>query len=256
MKIFKSILLIFLLSLVGYMSVVEPLWIETTFHRIDAPVEKRVRILQLTDLHMKDLGFVEKKVLRLVKDLHPDLIVLTGDITSSEMDEKDSLHFLSKLTAPQGVFFVSGYKEYWSPHNQLGELLKKAGVTNLNNLNYKIQDNLFLVGLDDALKGKLDEYQAFQGIPAHAIKIAIFHTPTHFDLLYKKINIALSGHTHGGQIRLPTLAPIWLPAGSGTYDQGWFKKETSSMYVSRGIGMTGLPFRLLSRPEIAVFDIE
>ena len=75
------------------------------------------------------------------------------------------------------------------------------------------------------------------------------------DRIAGKCDLALAGHTHGGQVRLPWLPPLWLPRGSGRFVEGWYEREGSQMYVCRGIGMSILPIRFFCRPELAVITV-
>ncbi len=71
-----------------------------------------------------------------------------------------------------------------------------------------------------------------------------------------KYDLAFAGHTHGGQVRLPLVGPLWLPPGSGRFVEGWYEEAGTKMYVSRGVGTSVLPVRLLCAPEIAIFDLD
>lgn len=92
-------------------------------------------------------------------------------------------------------------------------------------------------------------------MPADAFRLAVFHSPATFDDIAGKIPVALAGHTHGGQVRIPLLPPIWLPYGSGDYVDGWYEKNGSRMYVTRGVGVSILPVRFLCRPEVAFITL-
>lgn len=85
--------------------------------------------------------------------------------------------------------------------------------------------------------------------------IGLFHSPASFDSVAGSWPLALAGHTHGGQIRLPFVKPLWLPEGSGSYVAGWYEGKGSKLYVSRGVGTAMLPLRFLCRPELALITI-
>jgi predicted MPP superfamily phosphohydrolase len=76
-----------------------------------------------------------------------------------------------------------------------------------------------------------------------------------FEKIAHETHLAFAGHTHGGQFRIPLIGSIWLPPGSGKYDQGWWSMNKAKMYVSRGIGTSVLPIRFNCSPELAFIDI-
>jgi predicted MPP superfamily phosphohydrolase len=92
-------------------------------------------------------------------------------------------------------------------------------------------------------------------VPADVYRIALFHSPVFFEEAAGSCELALSGHTHGGQVRLPPLGPLWLPPMCGRYVEGWYDLNGSRMYVSRGIGTSILPIRFMCRPELAIITL-
>ena len=112
-----------------------------------------------------------------------------------------------------------------------------------------------MVGLDDAATGSPDLEIALRGVPPDAFVIALFHSPVYFDQLAARCPLALAGHTHGGQVRIPLVPAFWLPRGSGRYLAGWYRRDAAEMYVSRGIGTSVLPMRFLCRPELAFITV-
>jgi predicted MPP superfamily phosphohydrolase len=163
---------------------------------------------------------------------------------------------LRRLRAPLGVFLVRGNWEHWNPDPGELKVYESAGVTFLNNDARRLDGNAWVVGIDDSLAGTPDPRRALAELPAGAFKIALFHSPAYFDSVEQRIDLGLAGHTHGGQLRIPFLPPLWLQEGSGTYVEGWYERGQGRMYVSRGIGNSILEMRLACRPEIAVFQLE
>lgn len=231
---------------------IERNWIEVTYHEINAPFQ--LTAIHLSDLHINDFGEREEKLLATIKEIKPDMIFVTGDSISKHTSPDAFDKVFSSLIAPKGVFYVSGNWEHRDYPNLEGRL-KNLGIINLTNSNFK-SENFWLVGIDDLIEGHPDEDKAFQDVPDEAFTIALFHSPEHFDQLFSEINFAFSGHTHGGQVRLPFLRPLSLPDGSGDYVSGWYQKQNSYMYVSRGVGTTVLPIRFLCRPEVAVIQFK
>jgi predicted MPP superfamily phosphohydrolase len=159
------------------------------------------------------------------------------------------------LHAPLGVFAVLGNWEHWQPPAAAREELARSGVTLLTNEGRLIAPGIWLAGVDDALAGNPDPDRALRDAPPGAFRIAIFHSPVAFDDMASRIDLALAGHTHGGQVRAPFLPPLWLPPGSGRFVAGWYESGKARMYVSRGVGTSIVDVRFACRPEVAIIRI-
>jgi len=236
-------------------ALLEPNWIQVTHHTIRAHVSQSLKIAHLTDLHTSRLGFREKSLLRSLQREKPDVIVITGDALSPWGSYDEERPLLRSLHAPLGVWLVRGNWENWRRMDKEREFYRQSGVQFLLNRNSQIAPGVFLIGLDDANYGNADLQNATNGIPFGAYRIALFHSPLFFSKSAGQYDLALAGHTHGGQVRIPLLPPLWLPEGIGPYVEGWFQKNGSQMYVSRGLGMTILPVRFDCRPELAIITV-
>jgi predicted MPP superfamily phosphohydrolase len=244
---------------------VEPDWIEVTRHRVKAPLRAPLTIAHLSDLHVASFGRREESLLRSLAAARPDLIVITGDSVSGtgapeELRRDDAPYapvrdLLMRLRAPLGVFAVRGNWENWRPLTRERAFYEAAGVKLLVNEAARVRDDVWLLGLDEASNGAPDVAEAREGVPAHAYRIVLFHAPVAFDGVAGREELALAGHTHGGQVRVPLLPPLWLPPGSDGYVAGWYEKRGSRLYVSRGIGTSIAPARLFCRPELAVHTL-
>jgi uncharacterized protein len=234
---------------------IEPYWIETTHHKIPAPITSTLKIAHLTDIHTYGLGRREKKMLSLLADERPDIIVITGDTVSTSRSYEPAHEVLAQLKAPLGVWLVRGNHEVWYPIKIEREFYESAGVNILVNESRRVREDVWLVGLDDYFAGAPDLEAALKDVPAESFKIGLFHSPAFFDQAAGRLDIVFSGHTHGGQVRLPLVRPFWLPPKSGDYLEGWFERSGSRMYVSRGIGTSILDMRFLCRPELAIITI-
>ena len=240
----------------GYAFFIEPSWIEVTHHRVQlAGLRQDIKVAHLTDLHIRRWGRREQALLRLLEEQQPDLIVITGDTTSPGATDADRYQLLSKLQAPMGVYAVRGNWELWAPMEDEESLYHKAGIRALMNESQQVRDTLWLVGLDDALAGAPDVAKAFGALPSGAPCLALMHSPALFDEATGPCPLVLAGHTHGGQVRLPGLGALWLPPGSGTYEAGWYERNGTRMYVSRGLGNSLLDVRFLCRPELAIITL-
>ncbi|MDY7232022.1 metallophosphoesterase [Hyalangium rubrum] len=239
-----------------YAALIEPAWIEVTHHRVTlAGLSKELKIAHLTDLHIREWGRREQKLLRLLEAEQPDLIVITGDTASPGVTDAVRAQLLSKLRAPLGVYATRGNWEFWAPMEDEESLYRNAGIQVLLNGSHKVADAVWLVGLDDALAGTPDLAQAFTGLPPGAPCVTLFHSPSIASEIGGKCPLALTGHTHGGQVRLPGLGALWLPPGSGPYEAGWYDVQGTRMYVSRGLGNSLLDLRFLCRPELAIITL-
>ena len=242
---------------------IEPAWIDITRHavRSNTPGET-VRLVQLSDLHLRSIGRTEAGVLDAVASLDPDLILLTGDI----IDRRDSLllldAFLSRLP-PARKFAVLGNWEYWGDIDlkALRETYARHDVMLLINQCAQLSlrgRNLNIAGLDDATAGRPEPDKLRHCTEAAGEPILIQHSPGYFADARptgKPPVLNLAGHTHGGQLSLFGWAP-WTPIGSGPFNRGWYETAAGRLYVSRGIGTSILPLRFASRPEVAVFELE
>ncbi len=244
------------LALFVYAFYVEPYWIQVSHHRIQSPVSSPLKIAHLSDLHTRGLNRRELALLDILEREKPDLIVITGDSTSTA-EGKDGFHeVLRKLRAPLGVWVVRGNHENWHPIPNEREFYSSAGVNFLLNESRKPREDFWLVGLDDAYAGLPNLDKALAGVPEAEYKIALFHSPDFFGEAAARCDLSLAGHTHGGQVQLPFYGAVWLPPHSGIYVEGWFEQGGSRLYVSRGIGTSVLNARFLCRPEVAFITLE
>lgn len=235
---------------------IEPNWIEVTRYQVHAPLGAPLKIAHLSDLHTHGLGHRERQMLAILEAEKPDLIVVTGDTLADHGGSYPQCREVyEKLHAPLGVWVVRGNWENWKPLRRERAFYEAAGMHLLVNASAYVTPNVWLVGLDDPYTGTPKLNSALQGVPPDAFKIALFHSPAYFDRVAGHANLCLSGHTHGGQVRLPFLNPLWLPAGCGRYVEGWYEESGSQMYVSRGVGMSILPVRFLCRPELAFITV-
>ena len=216
---------------------------------------KTLKFAHVTDLHTKGMGRLEKKLVEVIETEKPDIIVITGDIATPAGTVAGYRDVLKNLKASRGVFFVPGNWEYWETIPNLKELLREAQIIDLTNQTKEIDKGLWLIGFDDGEEGRPD-LEIIKSIPVRDLKISLFHSPSFFDQIVSLIPLSFAGHSHGGQVRIPFLGSIWVPDGTGKYDQGWFEKGSSKMFVSRGIGTSILPVRFNCSPEVAIINVE
>lgn len=234
------------------------------------------KIVQISDYHNAHLLRGHDRLLFLIKNAKPDIIVITGDFFDSRRTDIDSsLSFVKELSEISPCYYIAGNHE--SRKNEIfKELLSefdKLNITVLNNRSISLELNneaLSLIGITDpafyvdendhnGIKTQINQ-NLKEAIPNNNnFKILLSHRPEHIDIYAKHgADLVLSGHAHGGQIRFPFKNGIIAPG------QGFFPKYTSGLYilgktdmiVSRGIGNSKFPFRINNRPEVVVISLE
>ena len=226
------------------------------------PKSKEIRLIQLSDLHLRTSRGYFERVAQVVSRLSPDAIVLTGDYLEQSRNLEGVLKFLRLLHAPAGIFAVQGNWEYWArlEGENLRRQFTRANVTLLINRRRDIQIRgvaLSILGLD--YPSSADQVSGLvHASSPDRFNIMLSHVPA-FDhqRLDGRIDLILAGHTHGGQIRLPWLPPLYLPRFSGAFVAGFYKvgRNSTPLYVNRGLGTSALPVRCLCPPEITLFRL-
>jgi len=235
---------------------IEPFRIEVTHYDVAAAVSSPLKIAQVSDLHTHGIGGNERRLFQILEDEKPDVIVVTGDCLGNLEGNYGWCHqVFEQLHAPLGVWFVRGNWEHDRPVHHERAFYRSSGVGLLNNANVQLRPDIWLIGLDDLSSGTPRPDLAFAGVPPSAYKVALFHSPAYFKRIAGRVNLCLSGHTHGGQVRIPFVKPFWLPKGASPYLEGWYALNGSEMYVNRGLGMSNLQVRFLCRPEISFFTL-
>lgn len=257
MKMLMSLILSVIVFYAGY---VEPRWIEVTGTQIkQTSGETSLVIAQISDLHLQEIGPLEHAVILRMREVNPDLIVLSGDV----IDKRESLEsldlFLAGLVANHKIA-VLGNWEYWGEVDlmKLRKIYKAHKVDLLVNETalYTIKGRAVVIhGIDDYTAGN-PRLPIHKNLPAET-NIFVQHSPGFFEEIPSELgnsSLCLSGHTHGGQITIFGW-PIWKPHGSGRFTRGLYQTKNCPLYVSRGIGTSVFNFRFGARPEIAVFTI-
>jgi uncharacterized protein len=235
---------------------VEPFRIEATHFDLEAPLAAPLKIAQLSDVHTHGMGRNEQRVLEILAQERPDLIVVTGDCLGNLAgDYRMCEAFYRRLHAPLGVWVVRGNWENDRPVYHERAFYARCGTHLLVNANASPRPDFSLIGFDDYTSGTARPNKALAGVPAGAYRIALFHSPAYLDHIAGRVNFCIAGHTHGGQVRIPFLPPLWLPKGCGRYVEGWYKEDGTKMYVNRGLGMSNLPIRFYCRPEVTFFTL-
>ncbi|KAB2441473.1 metallophosphoesterase [Bacillus luti] len=234
---------------------------------------KGFKILQISDLHNKKFGDSQETLIQKVKIIHPDIIAITGDlIDSKSYDPEVSMELIRELVKKYPVYFVTGNHEKWSgKYNDLEKELKKHHVTVLRNEHVSIrkgEQKINLLGIDDPefVTGNRDEgnivkdeiIKAKIEIQPDTYNVLLSHRPEFLtEYADEQIDVVLSGHAHGGQVRLPFIGGVVAPNQGilPTYTAGLYEKQNTSMVVSRGLGNSIIPQRIFNRPELVVVQL-
>jgi uncharacterized protein len=254
----RFLLIVFAAAALGALAwgvLVEPYRIEVTHTYIQGQVPRPLKIAHLTDLHTAGLGRREKRLLELLDQEQPDVIIITGDTLTTGFRYDRIKPLLSRLHAPLGVWLVRGNWENDTPFRGERAFYAQLHIHFLLNEAGAIRPDVWLAGLDDPSTGTPNLDEALRDVPENVYTILAFHAPGFFDQAAGRAPLALAGHTHGGQVRIPLVPVFWLPRGSGHYLEGWYGENGSKMYVSRGIGTSTLPIRFLCRPELAMITV-
>ncbi len=249
----------------------DALWIEKHFIEFNeffigsaTPETNNLKIVQLSDLHLQSINTALEELARKLNQLKPDLIAITGDA----IDEAENLHLLDEYLAliDKGISKVAvlGNWEYWGEVDlkKLRAVYQKHNCRLLVNESkqYKLGGKtLSVIGIDDFVGGYASYKLATDKFIKSDYNIVLNHCPKYSEQIVERcqkdnISFILSGHTHGGQIRLFNFIPF-LPQGSGKYVSGWYKELDPPMYVSKGIGTSILPMRFGARSEIAIMHL-
>lgn len=215
-------------------------------------------IVQLSDIHylpFTQIDLIEQAVAKALSR-KPDLIVLTGDYVTHEADTIFGVvQALGRLNAKYGVFAVLGNHDARAGARIVRQGLEEAGITVLHNRGFAFDvghAQLNLAGVDDCIWGHPDIKAALDGLVADAPTLLLAHEPDVIDDFSEAgpITLQLSGHTHGGQVRLPILGTPVLPKLGEKYVHGLYRVNGSWVYTNRGLGMVSMPIRFNCPPEL------
>jgi predicted MPP superfamily phosphohydrolase len=226
-------------------------------------------VVFLSDLHIDILGDREKKILALIDQLKPDVLLLGGDFVKWNGDYEPALSFLSKIRDVKFALAVMGDHDYSSPRESClfchepgtGKSSSHHYVRFLrNSWEHCVFENgaVWVGGVDLEREKPSIENRQLPLWAGMTTAIVVSHNPLAFDFFNDDESVVvLAGDTHGGQIPLP--AWLWRLLGyekNAKYERGWFHKGRKKMYVSNGIGTSHIPVRLFRQPEITVFHFE
>jgi predicted MPP superfamily phosphohydrolase len=262
-----------------YAGEIERHWIEVTEHdiylsRLPAAFDG-MRIAQLSDIHMDEFTepFLLRHAVEHINRIKPDAVFLTGDfVTLGPLSREFSIgaawqcaNILAGLECKR-LYAALGNHDVLVGRKDVAAALAANGIALLTNAYLPIERagaRIWLAGLDDPLTGHPDPELAIpksiRNVPNEPV-VLMCHAPDYADTLLhhpagQAVGLMLSGHTHGGQVRLPFLGAMALPDMGKKYIEGWFPLGSLQLYVNRGLGTVNLPFRFDCPPEITVFTL-
>lgn len=218
-------------------------------------------IAQLTDLHYGLLmpAFMIERLITKVVQLKTDIIVCTGDYVDQAAEEIDVVWpLLMKLQARRGIYSVLGNHDHWADSDRSLYWLERSG----QNLRHRAiplvngDERVWLGGAGDLWEDELKIDEMFQNVLEDDCKIVLSHNPDSVDTNFKtKIDLVISGHTHGGQVQLPGIGAPILPVKNYLYSDGFIPAKKTNLFISRGLGWSILPVRFNCFPEVAVLKL-
>jgi len=223
-----------------------------------------LRVAFLTDIHhgpYTSLAAVASMV-RTAQSLQPDLILLGGDYSLRENKYiRPCFDVLQGLNAPLGAFGVLGNHDYAHGLEDTREGMKAAGIQELTNSGLWLTrgtSRLRLGGVDDLWRGRPDVQPALGGATINDACVIVSHNPDVAETLTdRRVGLMLSGHTHGGQVCVPGMVNPFVPSRYGMkYAKGLVEAPTTKVYVSKGLGLTGLPMRFNCPPELTLLTLK
>lgn len=262
-----------------YSTVIEPAWFDTTHLTLRlprlTPAFQGYRLVQISDIHADSIFMTVDRLaglVQMVNALQADLLVITGDfVTRYTPADKAILSELRNLQAKDGMFGVMGNHDNWADAEWVRFCLQDTNVQVLSNTTHTIRrgdEMLHIVGMDDLWPTHVDApppvwthlpllQQMTATLPEQGAALLLVHEPDFADVTAQvgRYDLSLSGHSHGGQVRLPLAGAIALPPLADKYPCGLYHVKNMLHYTNRGLGMVSPRVRLNCRPEITVFEL-
>ena len=222
-------------------------------------------VAQLSDLHLGVYTSADylRRCVEIVNSLQPDLVALTGDYTYiSRKYVEPVADVLSELKPRIGSYAVLGNHDYYQGAGQVVRALRRAKLNVLVDAYDRLDwrgGRLGLFGVDDLYYGDTNERRLLNQAPPDEPRLLLAHNPDFIGRFIEKklrVDLMMSGHTHGGQIRFPLVGAPHIDSMFGQrFARGLNRWEQIQIYTTRGIGMVGLPVRFACPPEIVLYTL-
>ena len=265
-----------ILGIIFYSRFIETSLFETKEYKISnvnlANDFSGLKIIHISDIHYGRITSTKmiKKIIKEVNLIKPDIIVITGDLIDKDatLTEKDISFLkdsLAKLESKYGKYSIYGNHDITYSREKIEEIYKysnfKLLVNDYDIIYGKKNEALFIGGLDSLLEGEQNIEKTMSYFNDHEdilYKILLVHEPDSTDNIlekYPNTNLILAGHSHNGQVRLPLIGAVYTPSGSKKYYDNYYKINETDLYISSGIGVSRINFRLFNKPSINFYRI-
>jgi len=230
-------------------ALVEPNWFKV--RRLNLTQGKSAhRFVHFTDLHHKGDREFLVSVVKSINAQSPEFVCFTGDLVEDAEHLPETLELLQQIKSP--LYGVPGNHDYWSnaDFGVIAEAFAKTGGQ------WLLDESVSAAGGKVNIAGATCSKAPHVKLDATGQNIVLIHYPEWVEKLARyKFDVALAGHSHGGQVRIPFYGPLVLPSGVGRYDLGLFHTASGPLYVGAGLGYFHLNLRFNCRPEITVVEI-
>lgn len=226
------------------------------------------KIVQLSDVHNAVFGQDNAQIVNILRNEQPDIIVFTGDLVdSNRLDLEAAIILVKQAVEIAPCYYVTGNHEA-ALQEQLDKILEQLETCSVKVLRdqwvylKRGGETIQLIGIDDPsfynrrasiIKAKIKNMKLPEGF-----KVVLSHHPESFgSFVDNDVDLALCGHTHGGQVRLPFIGGLYAPSQGSFpfYDAGRFEMNRTTMIISRGIGNSSFPIRVFNQPEVVVVTL-
>lgn len=252
------------LAVPAYARWVEPDWLAV--ERVRVPVSGLPdRLAGFTIAHLSDFhadGYLSERLMeRVVAEVRaarPGMVALTGDFITSNRAGLERLgQWVGQMDAQHGIFGCMGNHDRWHGRGLVEKALRSMGAELLVNRGVRLPNGLFVAGVDSAWGGQPDLRSTMAAHSGSDPTVLLAHEPDFADAyaLDERVRVQLSGHTHGGQVRVPGWGAPILPRYGQKYDAGLFRVGSLHLYTNRGLGMVGVPFRIACPPELSLLSL-
>jgi predicted MPP superfamily phosphohydrolase len=225
------------------------------------PDAGRLRLVQISDVHIGLMIGPDSisRMLRVVRDAKPDLLVSTGDLVDGQINSIHKvLPLLQEINPRLGKYAVTGNHEFYAGISAAQEFTQKAGFVMLRGEGVTVDKLINIVGIDDPAGRPAGQYRAamesklLENLPVQHFTILLKHQPVVDGNSLDRFDLQLSGHTHKGQIfPFSLITRLYFPLHTGSFRLS----DLSRLHVSRGTGTWGPPIRFLAPPEVTIIDL-
>lgn len=277
-KLIKIILILMMLicisalSIYGYSKYIEPKILITKEYNINKDIKdkrNKIKVVQFTDTQLGEFYSIEQlsKVVDKINEQDADIVVFTGDLidrVSGYEHLEEVPKILDKIESKLGKFAVWGNHDYGGGgHNYYKKTMESAGFKVLENetelINLENGKTITISGLDEVMFRKPNPEMIKNNISEASYNLLILHEPDLIEsFINSNVNLALAGHSHGGQVELPFIGAIVTPPYGEKYVDGFYNisdDNRNKIYVNSGLGNTKMVFRFMNIPKISVFNI-